>query len=384
MTAPALWMIIAFIASFIITWIVMPRIIAFAFKKELFDYPDERKIHHGAVPRLGGVAFFPVTLFVLTAIVVLSFSPIPELLHIKAYSGFKAEEHAVQLIFGLCAALILCVFGVADDLKGIRYRTKFLAQIVAAVLLCMSGLWLDDLHGVLGLHHVSAWIGWPLTIFAVVFITNAINFIDGIDGLASGLCSIALIYDVVLFMFIGQYDYALLAITLLGTLLPFLWYNIHGQAERHNKIFMGDTGSLFLGLVLGALGFAMNQNVAHSQITINPMIIAFAPMIVPCFDVLRVVFNRVRRHHSPFKPDKNHIHHKLLASGLAQHKVLGAVLGIGLTAIVVTLVLASFLNANVVILLDLVMWSIFNMWLTGHISTYREKVKNQEYKNETC
>lgn len=114
------------------------------------------------------------------------------------------------------------------------------------------------------------------------------------------------------------------------------------------------------------------------------MIIAFAPMIVPCFDVLRVVFNRVRRHHSPFKPDKNHIHHKLLASGLAQHKVLGAVLGIGLTAIVVTLVLASFLNANVVILLDLVMWSIFNMWLTGHISTYREKVKNQEYKNETC
>ena len=263
MTTLLLQMSLAFAISFLVTWFLIPRIISFAFKKQLFDCPDERKIHHGSVPRLGGVAFFPVTLFAITMVTVLSVlmwgeGDIDEITPLQ-HGGLNLTQHGVQLTFGLCAALILYVFGIADDLKGVRYRNKFIAQIVAGALLCMSGLWLKDLHGIVGLHAISPWIGWPLTIFAIVFITNAINFIDGIDGLASSLCSIALIYFAVGFCVIEHFDYALLAITVLGALLPFLWYNVHGRAERHNKIFMGDTGSLFLGFLLGALGVAFNN-----------------------------------------------------------------------------------------------------------------------------
>ncbi|MBQ1724495.1 MAG: undecaprenyl/decaprenyl-phosphate alpha-N-acetylglucosaminyl 1-phosphate transferase [Muribaculaceae bacterium] len=370
-------MSLAFAISFLVTWFLIPRIISFAFKKQLFDYPDERKIHHGSVPRLGGVAFFPVTLFAITMVTVLSVlmwgdGDIDEITPLQ-HGGLNLTQHGVQLTFGLCAALILYVFGIADDLKGVRYRNKFIAQIVAGALLCMSGLWLKDLHGIVGLHAISPWIGWPLTIFAIVFITNAINFIDGIDGLASSLCSIALIYFAVGFCVIEHYDYALLAITVLGALLPFLWYNVHGRAERHNKIFMGDTGSLFLGFLLGALGVAFNNNVAQLTLIPNPMALAFAPMIVPCFDVLRVVMHRVRHGASPFKPDKNHIHHKLLKAGLGQHQVLSAVVGLSITAIVLTLALSYFLNINYVLLIDIAVWMVFNIWLTRRGDTHRQK-----------
>lgn len=377
MTTLLLLMSLAFGISFLVTWFLIPRIISFAFKKQLFDYPDERKIHHGSVPRLGGVAFFPVTLFAITMVTVLSVlmwgdGDIDEITPLQL-GGLNLTQHGVQLTFGLCAALILYVFGIADDLKGVRYRNKFIAQIVAGALLCMSGLWLKDLHGIVGLHAISPWIGWPLTIFAIVFITNAINFIDGIDGLASSLCSIALIYFAVGFCVIEHFDYALLAITVLGALLPFLWYNVHGRAERHNKIFMGDTGSLFLGFLLGALGVAFNNNVVQLTLSPNPMALAFAPMIVPCFDVLRVVMHRVRHGASPFKPDKNHIHHKLLKAGLGQHQVLSAVVGVSITAIVLTLVLSYFLNINYVLLIDIAVWMVFNIWLTRRGDTHRQK-----------
>ena len=126
MTTLLLLMSLAFGISFLVTWFLIPRIISFAFKKQLFDYPDERKIHHGSVPRLGGVAFFPVTLFAITMVTVLSVlmwgdGDIDEITPLQL-GGLNLTQHGVQLTFGLCAALILYVFGIADDLKGVRYR----------------------------------------------------------------------------------------------------------------------------------------------------------------------------------------------------------------------------------------------------------------------
>ncbi len=353
-----------FLLSLVITWLLIPRIIKFAFSKQLFDKPSERKIHHGSVPRLGGLTFFPVSIFSIGVVVAVFTLLAPTSALAFWIAPDWVDKHYVRLLLALCAAMILYVFGVADDLNGVRYRNKFLAQIVAGLLMCLSGVWLDNLQGIFGLNELSPWVGWPITVFAIVFITNAINFIDGIDGLASGLCSIGLVYYGCTLSLYGKGGYALLAFSALGAVLAFMWYNLHGTAEKKNKIFMGDTGSLFLGLLLAAMGITLNRVAIGNSAGINPFALAFAPLIVPCFDVLRVVLHRVRHHKNPFKPDKNHIHHKFMALGMSQRHVLVIILCMSIAMIAISNTLAAYLNVNVVLIADFVLWMAFNYWIT--------------------
>lgn len=197
--------------------------------QKLFDVPDERKIHQGVVPRLGGIAFKPVILFS----VVLS-------LGISQTLGFGEflEEIVLEsqpLAFGFCAILVLYLVGIADDLIGIRYCAKFIIQILCGVMLIAGGLGITELYGILFIDTMPEWIGYPLTVFAVVFIINAINLIDGIDGLASGLCGVAMLFYGVIFMHIHEYLYALFAFATLGVLVPFFYYNVFGDAHKQKK-----------------------------------------------------------------------------------------------------------------------------------------------------
>ena len=163
----------------------------------------------------------------------------------------------------------------------------------------------------------------PFTVLIIVFITNAINLIDGIDGLASGLSSVALLIFTFLFINKGLWSYAMLAAGTFGVLVPFFYYNVFGSVERARKIFMGDTGSLTLGYTLSFLAIKYSQhNTDIMPYTAGAFIIAFSTMIIPAFDVVRVVLVRIREGHSPFEPDKNHIHHKLLAVGLSPRKAM--------------------------------------------------------------
>lgn len=125
------------------------------------------------------------------------------------------------LAFGFCTIMMLYLVGMADDLIGIRYRAKFAIQIICGLLVIAGGLWINNLHGLLFIHALLEWIGYPITLFAVVFIINAINLIDGIDGLASGLCGVAMLFYGLVFFIIGEYIYALLAFATLGVLVPF-------------------------------------------------------------------------------------------------------------------------------------------------------------------
>ncbi len=356
-------LLIGLCIGFVLGTALIPAIIAVSFRKGFLDKPNARKIHTSDIPRLGGTCFFPVCLVVGALMVSLGYRITTEhILQLFHYSG-------IPILYGMVGAMVLFCFGLLDDIWGLRYRTKFIAQIMAGLLLCVGGVWLKDLHGLFGLHELPIWVGWPVTIFAIVFVTNAINFIDGIDGLASSVCFFTLAYFALLFYRLEAYDYAIVSVTVMGPLLAFMCFNLLGSARRHTKTFMGDTGSLFLGYVICILGIVVSRKVGVEESNLsqfNPMAVAFAPLILPCFDVMRVVLVRKRQGNNPFIADKNHIHHKFLSLGLNQHVVLVIVLLLTAAYAVMTVLLTRVMNVNVVLLLMLVLWTLMNFALKNN------------------
>lgn len=358
---------IGMLISIILTGVIIPKIILIAFRKKLFDEIDERKIHRGIVPRLGGIAFLPSIIF--SFCVVIGFNLRTEELSL----GEPLMMEMIPIFFLLCGLMLMYLVGIADDLIGVRYRGKFLLQIFTGTLLVAGGMWISDLYGFLWIHHCPDWLGWLFSIFLVIYVANSINLIDGIDGLASGLSMIALIFYSIVFFLAGEYLFALIAATTLGTLIPFFYYNVFGHAENHNKIFMGDTGSLTIGTVLAFLSIAMFRiplgDIPGNQ---NPFILAIAPIILPCFDVVRVFVHRVRNGSNPFLPDKCHIHHKLLALGLVQWKALITILISDATIVGGNLLLSSLVQPTWLILGDIMAWTLLNFLLT-HLIRCRER-----------
>ena len=173
--------------SIVLGTLFVPRVLLLSRKRKLYDIPDQRKVHNRPIPRLGGVTFFPVLLisFCLTVGLWMLLELYSNPSHVDAYF-----PRFILLSVGMMA---LFLTGVADDLIGVSYQSKFLVQFLAAVLFPASGLWIHDLSGLFWLHEIPAWFGMPLTVILVVYIINAVNLIDGIDGLASGLCSISLL-----------------------------------------------------------------------------------------------------------------------------------------------------------------------------------------------
>lgn len=178
-----------FLTSTILSGIIIPQILLIAFRKKLFDEPNDRKIHKCAVPRLGGLAFMPSILLSICFVAGTMFligQHYPTSLNISSLiHNPTTPSLIIPILFGLCALMIMYLVGIADDLIGVKYRAKFCAQILAGLILAVAGVRIDSFNGMLGIYELPALIAWPLTIFLVVFITNAINLIDGIDGLAS-------------------------------------------------------------------------------------------------------------------------------------------------------------------------------------------------------
>lgn len=359
--------LIAFFVAILLAGIIIPQILLIAFRKKLFDDVDERKIHKGVVPRLGGIAFFPSILF--SFFVVLGFS--------LKYFGWETVgpymEVLVPFYFMVCAVLLMFLVGIADDLVGVRYMAKFAIQILASILIVFSGQYIDNFFGLFWIHHIYDWIGWIATSFMVVYVVNAINLIDGIDGLASGLSTVAFIFYAIIFYQSGQYAYSLLAAASAGTLMPFFYYNVFGNATKQKKIFMGDTGALTTGMILIFLAIEMlHIDDTEQVLTYNPVILGISPLLLPLFDVVRVYLHRVVRHKNPFLPDKAHIHHKLLALGLNQRIALIIILLWSMFFIVINMFLSTFLNPTFIILGDVALYTVTNILLTKAIRN-REK-----------
>ena len=342
--------------------IIIPQILLIALRKQLFDLPDERKIHHCAVPRLGGIAFKPVVFFTIALLLGISMMMgRPEMLS-------EIGNDVRPLAFAFCSIMVLYLVGMADDLIGIRYRAKFVIQILCGLMLIAGGIYIGDLHGILGIHDVPVWLGYPLTILVVVFVINAINLIDGIDGLASGLCSIACLFYGLTFFMLHRHIYAMLAFATLGVLIPFFYYNVFGDADHGRKIFMGDTGSLTIGMMICFLSLKLIMCVTDDDtVNINPMIPAFSPLLVPCCDVVRVYLHRVRNKKNPFLPDKNHIHHKLLAVGMKQRDAMITIIITSTVFVLFNFLLSLYLDVNWIILGDILIWILANIRLSKRI-----------------
>lgn len=370
------WPLIAtsvFLVSFILAGIIIPQILLIAFRKKLFDEPDERKIHKGAVPRLGGLAFMPSIVFSIcfvSGVLMLAgeLAPSSQASNVvQMLSGRLTEGLVIPLYFGMCALMVMYLVGIADDLIGVKYRAKFAAQIFVGLMLAAADVRVESLNGMLGIYELHPVLSWMLTVFLVVFITNAINLIDGIDGLASGLSGIAMIFYGMFFMTAGRWIYCMISFAALGTLVPFFYYNVFGNPARGKKIFMGDTGSLTIGLVLSLLAIELSRIPNGHVFAADVLVIAFAPLAIPCLDVIRVFVHRVIRGNSPFLPDRVHIHHKLLALGFPQRPAMITILAASAGMIGLDLLMSPAVSTFMIVVIDLAIWVVANYLLTKAI-----------------
>ena len=345
---------VPFLVSAFLGWMFIPRVLILSHRKRLFDMPDERKMHNMPIPRLGGITFLPILLMCFC--LVLGFWG--ELEH--PISGLGVEILLVRFILLFVGMMMLYLVGVVDDLIGVSYQSKFLVQIVCASLFPLSGLWIHDLSGLFWLNDLPAWVGIPLTVFVVVYVTNAINLIDGVDGLASGLCFLSLLTLGTAATLRCQYLFMVICFAMLGILLPFWLFNVYGNVERGNKIFMGDTGSLTLGYLVSFLFIYMagDSMVAFPR---EMLIIGLSTMLLPMFDILRVFIARIRHHKNPFLPDKNHIHHKLLRTGVSSRCAMAILVNCSLVLILITVLgVWCRIASTWIFLFDVLVWIIFD------------------------
>ena len=362
--------ICGFCVSAMLAGIIIPQILLIAFRKKLFDEPGERKIHHIPVPRLGGLAFTPVIFFTIALLLGAN----QYLGHLEVLREFARNVNVLAM--SLCAMTALYLVGIADDLVGVRYRAKFVIQILCGIFLVGAGIWVRSFYGFCGLYNLNIWLGGILAVVLVVFIINAINLIDGVDGLASGLSAVACLYYGIVFFNIGHYTYSLIAFVSFGVIVPFFYYNVFGNAEKQKKIFMGDTGSLTIGFILSLLSIKIVTIPASGIVwSYHPLVVAFAPLMVPCLDVIRVFFHRLRTGKNPFMPDNNHIHHKLLALGLDSRTTMVILLFSSLICSMCNLWISQFIEVHILLLMNLGLYGGVNMLITYYITKKRDKNK---------
>lgn len=352
----------AFILSMICGFVFTPVILDFCKRKKLYDIPNERKVHKKAIPRLGGISFTPsmLTSFVL-------------LLMYFSFTNQKELPITIGSGFFLIGMVIIYLTGIIDDLIGLNAKTKFLVQIGTAAILPFGGLYINNLYGLFGIYEVPYMIGVLMTIFLLVFIDNAINLIDGIDGLAAGISMIALSGFLAYFI---HYDvfmrtYSLIVAGLIGALVAFSYFNIFGSTERNTKIFMGDSGSLSLGYSMGFLAVkCMMDNTNIWQTRPEAAMIPLTLLFVPTADVVRVTLHRLR-HHSPlFNADKNHIHHKLMRAGMTQHQALGCILTLSLGYIALNYLLYNAIPDTLIVIVDILVYCFINMCINQYIDSH--------------
>ncbi|MFM1793812.1 MAG: hypothetical protein RL642_197, partial [Bacteroidota bacterium] len=310
--------------------------------KKLFDQPTSNKVHFIPIPTFGGISFFVAVLFSL--ILLVSFKNAPELQNFIA------------------ASILIFFIGLKDDVYLISPTKKFLGQLLAVFLLTYKGDFLfHSFQGLMGIEKVHPVLSTAFTYLTFLVIINAFNLIDGIDGLAAMLGIVAGIFFGVVFLVAKDWAYATLAFSLVFALGGFLVYNFSPA-----RVFMGDTGSLFLGLVLAVLAvrFINAEVVTLQSLKLTETgAMAFAAVFIPIMDTLRVFVLRIYKGMSPFVRDVNHIHHILLNKGYSHRKITLLLSGVAILFLLIAYLLQPFgINAMVI---GLVLASAMMLWLIG-------------------
>jgi len=330
-------------------FVFIPAIIKFCLKRKLYDLPDGRKIHKKPIPRLGGISFVPGMLLAFIVTLFLMSSGQEKKISISLWSLY------------FCISLLIIYFtGIVDDIIGLNATIKFSIEILATLIMPAANLYINNLYGLFGIYVIPFWIGVPLTILILVFTCNAINLIDGIDGLSASLTIMALAGFFVCFHSEKLTYYCIMIVALIGVLISYLYYNVFGKAEKHKKIFMGDSGSLSLGFILGFLAIKLCMDTPRAVYNPHRIVWAWSFLAVPCFDVVRVFFFRIRHGRSPFQPDKKHIHHKLMACGLNQHQTLITIVSLQFVIMATSYVLIDVISPTTIFIIDTALYATVN------------------------
>ena len=305
-----------FLVALAVTFVLTPVVKNFAIRIGAVDKPDARKVHHGLIPRLGGRAIYAG--FMVSVI---------------ATIGFTYEMVGIMV-----GATFLIAVGIADDVYSLPPKVKLLGQIIAAaipvVIFNINIEWIDVPR--LGIIYLPEIISLPLTIFWIIGFVNTVNLIDGLDGLAAGIATIASIAIALLAFQMGQWVAAAAMIAMTGACLAFLQYNFNPA-----KIFMGDTGSMFLGYIISAVSVMGSMKTVATAVLIVPLL----ALTVPITDTLLAIVRRKSSGVPIFSPDKNHLHHRLLAKGLNQKQV-----------VLVMYALTAFFSCTALIVIHLSLW----------------------------
>ncbi len=338
-----------FLTSLLTVTFSIGPLITVAIRKRLFDTPSEaRKIHKRIIPNLGGIAIFSGFLFSLSLFLGMSVIPVANFL--------------------LAAGVIIFIIGLKDDIIGVDPMKKFVAQFAAAFIIVVLGdIRFMNLGGLLGIHELSYPFSVGLSVFSIVGVINAFNLVDGIDGLAASLGVLVSLVYATLFYAAGETGWTYVCLALAGSLVGFLIHNISPA-----KIFMGDCGSLMLGFLISVFSIQFINTGVAKMIEIGNLSIISAPalalsvIILPIFDTLRVFTIRIVHGQSPFKADRNHMHHRMLDLGMNHMQATCTLVGVSALFITVAFVFQD-IGSNQLIATQLLIVLLLNSILSVYL-----------------
>ena len=333
----ALNAIIVFILALSVASICMPLVIKLAIKKRLLGvYGEGRHVHKGFVPRFGGLAIFVGIIFSQ-----LYFS-------VDYFTATTVSDRYLLIIFAIS---ILFLLGLIDDLVNINANLKFIIQLlVAFILVWKAGTRIESFQGLFGLYKLPASFSYIFSILVITFFVNAYNLIDGLDSLSSSLGIYVMICFTAIFLWNGIIIESMLAFSAIGALFGFWIYN-----KPPAKIFMGDSGSLSMGLLLAVFAVRISCIPIDAEGTISP-VFSMVVLAYPVIDTLRVFVVRIYNGKSPFSPDRNHIHHALLDLGLSHGKSTVLIVLFSLSFSVIAYILRTNLSLSFIILVPLIIF----------------------------
>jgi UDP-N-acetylmuramyl pentapeptide phosphotransferase/UDP-N-acetylglucosamine-1-phosphate transferase len=302
---------LVFATSFFVVLYSTPALIKVAILKRLFDEPGGRKIHKRIVPTIGGVIIFAGTLFSFALWYKIDFGNIRDMAELISVNQYLTEFKLI-----IATSLVLFFVGIKDDIIGTAPIKKLVAHVLVGLILVLIGnVRITGLHGIFGVYELPYWASVFLSLFTYIVVVNAYNLIDGVDGLAGGVGFITAASFAFWFIMANDYVYAALSVALAGSLLGFLVFNFSPA-----KIFMGDSGSLTIGLLICVLSIKVIEYPADKLVgpilNISKPVYVIATLIYPLADTLRVFVIRATKGISPFSADRNHLHHRLMDCGL--------------------------------------------------------------------
>ena len=315
-------LILVFLTSFVVVLYSTPALIRVSILKRLFDEPGERKIHSRVVPTVGGILIFAATIFSFSLWFYFD-SPTVSGNVSEEMKFYSINKYMTEFKLIIASSIVLFFVGIKDDIIGTAPIKKLVAHVVVGLILVLIGdLRITGLHGIFGVYDIPYWGSVFISLFTYIVVVNAFNLIDGVDGLAGGVGLITSISFGTWFILCNDYVYASLAFSLAGSLAAFLIFNFNPA-----KIFMGDSGSLTIGLIVCILSIKVIEypveNITYPLVLVSKPVFVISTLVYPLADTLRVFILRAAKGISPFAADRNHLHHKILDSGVGHR---GAVL----------------------------------------------------------